>query len=191
MLFSSEFRHLTPCSPGLTILLPYLGHVLVGSLRPPGALLHCRSPNRYCCPLQKGTKSLRALSIQIMGKSWQKNSYWRHRKLKYLLGGGLSLPQTTLVGSWHPNGEGSGINLFGYIYEWIRWRHALEVHWGAFCYLRVAEAARESITTLSMLWVPLSTWSDFNLDTHHWDGRCSCLIRIPVFQGPNRIFTCF
>ena len=93
MLFSSEFRHLTPCSSGLTILLPYLAHILVGSSGLPGDLLSYRSHNRHCYPLQKGMKSLRGLSIQpgeIMAK--KKKPHGDDTGGPVLLGGAVPVP---------------------------------------------------------------------------------------------------
>ena len=106
MLFSSEFRHLTPCSSGLTIPLPYLAHILVGSSGLPGDLLSYRSHNRHCYPLQKGMKSLRGLSIQpgeIMARKKKKNLMVTTQEAQFSWVG-LSLSQTILICPWSSPG---------------------------------------------------------------------------------------
>ena len=104
MLFSSEFRHLTPCSSGLTIPLPYLAHILMGSSGLPGALLPHGSHNRPCYPLQKGMKSLRGLSIQpgeIMAKKKKtKQTHGEDTGSSVLSWVRLSLSQTILICPW-------------------------------------------------------------------------------------------
>ena len=104
MLFSSEFRHLTPCSSGLTIPLPYPVHILMGSSGLPGALLPHGSHNRPCYPLQKGMKSLRGLSIQpgeIMAKKKKnKQTHGEDTGSSVLSWVGLSLSQTILICPW-------------------------------------------------------------------------------------------
>lgn len=111
MLFSSEFRHLTPCSSGLTIPLPYLVHILMGSSGLPGALLPHRSHNRHCYPLQKGMKSLRGLSIQpgeITAKN--KQTHGEDTESSVLSWVGLSLSQTVLICPWRsPNLQGNSL----------------------------------------------------------------------------------
>jgi len=111
MLFSSEFRHLTPCSSGLTIPLPYLVHILMGSSGLPGALLPHRSHNRHCYPLQKGMKSLRGLSIQpgeITAKN--KQTHGEDTESSVLSWVGLSLSQTILICPWRsPNLQGNSL----------------------------------------------------------------------------------
>ena len=110
MLFSSEFRHLIPCGSGLTIPLPYLAHILVGSLELPGDLLSHRSHNRHCYPLQKGMKSLRGLSLQpgeIMAKqnkTKQKTPHGEDTGGPVLSWVGLSLSQTNLICPWSSPG---------------------------------------------------------------------------------------
>ena len=91
VLFSSEFRHLTACRSGLTIPLPYLAHILVGSSGLLGALLHHRSHNRHCYPLQKGMKSLRGLSLQpgeIMAKKKTQNRMVKTQEAQFSPGWG-------------------------------------------------------------------------------------------------------
>ena len=110
MLFSSEFKHLIPCGSGLTIPLPYLAHILVGSLELPGDLLSHRSHNRHCYPLQKGMKSLRGLSLQpgeIMAKqnkTKQKTPHGEDPGGPVLSWVGLSLSQTNLICLWSSPG---------------------------------------------------------------------------------------